>query len=61
VPELTLSIPTTSVAGVTVDDKPLRRAPNRAGFESGTYLPQDQNLLVAFDTAQRKHVINVSK
>lgn len=66
VPELTLSIPMTSVSGTTasgvsVDGKPLRQVSSLAGFEGGTYLLQDQNLLLAFDTSRRKHVIKICK
>jgi hypothetical protein len=49
VPELTLRVFGVEVTDIRVDGAPLRRAAARSSFESGTYLPEGDALLVAFD------------
>lgn len=59
VPELTLRIEGVRATGVTVDGRPLRRAPGRAAFASGTYLQEGQTLLIAFDPRQEEAVVDL--
>ena len=60
VPELTLRISGAPVAAVSVDGVPLRRAGDRAGFEDGTFLPDEGGALVAFTPAQRRVEVAVA-
>ena len=49
VPELTLHLSDIEPQTIRVDGVPLRRVEQRAQFESGTYLVDGRNVLVAFD------------
>ncbi|HCV21911.1 MAG TPA: hypothetical protein DGN59_00510 [Candidatus Latescibacteria bacterium] len=56
-PDITLRFPAASISTVRVNDKPLRRATKRAEFDSGTYLVEDDGVLIAFDPVNRQHTI----
>ena len=56
-PDITLRCPAASISTVRVNDKPLRRATKRAEFDSGTYLVEDDGVLIAFDPVNRQHTI----
>ena len=49
VPELTLRLSDIEPQAIRVDGVPLRRVERQAQFESGTYLVDGRNVLVAFD------------
>ena len=54
---LMITSPAASISTVRVNDKPLRRATKRAEFDSGTYLVEDDGVLIAFDPVNRQHTI----
>ncbi|MDP6981650.1 MAG: hypothetical protein QGG05_01035 [Candidatus Latescibacteria bacterium] len=56
-PDITLRCPAASISTVHVNDKPLHRATKRAEFDSGTYLVEDDGVLIAFDPVNRQHTI----
>jgi hypothetical protein len=47
-PELTLRVRGAMATGVEVDGRPLHRAPTRAAFRDGTFLPEGDTTLLAF-------------
>jgi hypothetical protein len=59
--ELTLRITDVEAADVVVEGTPLRAAPSRAAFESGTFLREGEATLVAFDPPSRRPVVVVSR
>jgi hypothetical protein len=59
VPELTLRIRGARPNSVTCDGKPLRRVGSMASFESGTYLMQQDDLLLAYDPHARRSTISL--
>lgn len=46
-----------AIGEVRVDGVPLRRAATRSGFETGTYFEEEGSVLIAFDPAQRRCVV----
>ena len=56
-PELTLRLTEVAIGEVRVDGVPLRRAATRSGFETGTYFEEEGSVLIAFDPAQRRCVV----
>ena len=58
VPELTLRLTHTEPQTIRVDGVPLRRVERQAHLESGTYLVDGRNVLVAFDPqGQQAHLV----
>jgi hypothetical protein len=59
VPEMTLRLSAAPVQAVSVDGSPLQRVEKRSAFETGTYLVDGEEVLIAFDPAQRRCRIKV--
>lgn len=59
VPELTLRVSETEVRGVTVDGTPLRCVADRASLASGTFLPEGEGALIAFDARRRQTIVEI--
>ena len=61
VPELTVRLDMPGIRGVTVEDKPLERAPSRTAFQSGTFLCDGRSTLVAFDPHANRVTLTVEE